>query len=291
MLKKQFIEELRTNSLMLHTSGYPSVDYIANEILRGTLKADVQPYVATSHTGELIDFTDDDDDSDGNPFDTWQRDSIAVIPIIGTMMKYDYWWSYGMDRIASIIQMAYASDNVAGVVVNFDTPGGATDSLYYLQEVLQNKTKPTYGFISGMCASCGYITASYLDKVYAINDMASVGGIGVYARLIVPKAENDYYKVVEVYPDESSEKNKEMRDAAAGKPEAMKEELSKLAVYIQNTVKANRPAIAEETMKGKTYYAYEAVGLGMIDGVKPFADVVAEMQTLTTKRNQLISNL
>jgi protease-4 len=140
-----------------------------------------------------------------------------------------------------------------------------------------------------MCASCGYIAFSYLDKIYAINKMATVGGIGIFARMIILNRENSPYRVKDVYPEESKDKNLPERELIAGNDEKMKEKLSKLAVYFQNIVKTNRPEISEETLTGKTYYAYEAETLGMIDGIRTLAQTVEELESLIEKRKEILS--
>ena len=287
MLKHRFLQETQSTTLMLDVSGWETINSIANAIHLGVFSPEVIESTVISHRGELFSLPDDDDPV--NPFDRWQSGSVAIIPLSGIMLKESYWWGYGVDDVARIILLAYQSDQIASVILKANTPGGSTDSLYLIQEVLSEKTKPTYGYIDGMCASCGYVTLSYTDKLYAINKMVSVGGIGVYARLLVPNKENSYYKVVEVYPKESKDKNLEVREAMKGNTKLLEEELSKLAIYIQDTVKANRPGISEDTMTGKLYYGYEAEQLGMIDGIKKLSEVIAELEKLTEIRKQFLS--
>ena len=207
------------------------------------------------------------------------------------MLKESYWWGYGVDDVARIISLAYQSPKIDAVILKANTPGGSVDSLYLIQEVLSEKIKPTYGYIDGMCASCGYVAMSYTDKLYAINKMANVGGIGVFARMIVPNKENSSYIVKEVYPNASKDKNLPVRESINGNDDLLIEELEKMAVYIQDTVKANRPGISAETMTGKLYYGYEAEQLGMIDGIRKLSDVIAEIETLTQSRKQFLSTI
>lgn len=288
MLRQQFLQEIQASNLMIHSSGYETLNQITNSIITGIFKPEVIEQTIVSTRGEIYIETDNEG-KPVNPFDNWQQGAIAIIPLVGVMMKYGYWWSYGVDDIATIIRLAYQSEKIAAVIIKGDTPGGSTDSLFLIEEVLREKTKPTYGFIDGMCCSCGYITFSYLDKIYAINKMARVGGIGVFARMLIPNKENSYYKVIEVYPDESKDKNVPEREAAAGNNKPMKEELSKLAIYFQEIVKANRSAISEDTLTGKTYYAYEAESLGMIDGIRTLAETVEELENLVAKRKEILS--
>lgn len=285
MLKQQFLQEIQSSTLMINSSGYESINHISNSILAGTFNPEIMKLCITSTHGEIY----SDPEGPENPFDSWQEGSIAIIPLFGIMMKYGYWWSYGVDEIAGFLKMAYDSDKIAGVILKGDTPGGSTNSLFLIQEVLSERTKPTYGFVDGMCCSCGYIAFSYLDKIYAINRMAQVGGIGVFARMMVPNKENDYYKVIEVYPEESKDKNLPEREAAEGNTAKMKEELSKLALYFRDTVTANRPDLSPDTLTGSTYYAYEAETLGMINGIRTLSQVVKELENTVQSRKEIIS--
>jgi ClpP class serine protease len=271
---------------MLDTSGWETINSIANAIYLGAFTPEDIESTIFSHRGEI--FSLPDEENPANPFDQWQSKSIAIIPLSGIMFKESYWWGYGVDDIANIIRMAYQSDKISSVIIKANTPGGSTDSLYLLQEVLSEKTKPTFGYIDGMGASCGYVALSYADKIYGINKMISVGGIGVYARMLVPNKENAYYKVVEVYPPESKDKNRPVREAVAGKPALLEEELSKLALYIREIVQENRPGISNDTLTGKLYYGYEAESLGMIDGIRKLSDVIAELEKLTETKKHFL---
>ena len=290
MVRQQFLQEIESARLMLHSSGYKSIDYICNAIYNNTFSPEIVEQTIISTRGEL--FEDSEPDAKPtNPFDEWQNNSIAIIPLTGIMLKHGYWWSYGVDDIANIIRMAYESDKVDAVIIKADTPGGNTDSIFLLQEVLGKKVKPTFGFIDGMCASCGYIAFSYMDKIYSINPMARVGGIGVFAQMLVPNENQTWYKVVTAYPDESKDKNLPERELAKGNDKPIKEELSKLAVYFQNLVTDNRPKIPAEALTGKLYYSNEAEPLGLIDGIRSLSQVIDELTKLTENRKQILTHL
>ena len=286
MLRHQFLQEIESARLMLHTSGYQSIDYICNAIHNATFIPEIADKPIISTRGETL----QTDETQTNPFDAWQPGSIAIIPLEGIMTKHGYWWD-GVDDIAAYIRAAYQSDSISAVIIKGDTPGGNTDSLFHLQEVLSAKTKPTYGYIDGMVASCGYIAFSYMDKIYSINDMARVGGIGVFAQLLVPNDKQTYYQIKEAYPDESKDKNLPERELAKGNPKPMQEVLSKLAVHFQNIVKENRPKVPDEALTGKTYFSYEAQELGLIDGIRTLSQVIDQLTTLTENRKQILTNL
>jgi len=287
MLRNLFLQDIMASPLMIHESGYQTLTIMANAIHEGRFNPEIIPQTIASQRGEIL--VSAEDDENRNPFDSWQQGSIAVIPLTGIMMKHAYWWSYGVDDIADIIRQAYRSDMISAVIIKTDTPGGYTDSLYLLTEVLSEKIKPTFGYIDGMAASCGYIALSFCDKIYAINPMSYVGSIGVMQRILVPNKENAYYKVIDVYPDESRDKNLPEREAEQGKTEKLKKQLSTLAAFFQSTVNNNRKGLADEVLTGKIYYASEAETIGLIDGIRTFQQVADEINQLVDKRKQLLT--
>lgn len=271
-----FLNDLKASQLMVHTSGHEALSIMLNSIKNGVTIPDRKDLAVLNTFGQSY------DSSSKNPFDAWEKGSIAIIPLEGMMLKSGGWWYYGVDEIAEILRLAYSSDRISAVLVKGNTPGGSTDSVFVIEEVLRNKTKPTYMLVTGMLCSCGIYVGSFFDKIYTINDMCSVGSLGVFARLIAP-SENGDYKIIEVYPDESPMKNYPEREAIKGNEEPLKEELSKLAIHFQDIVRENRPGITDkEVFAGKTFFAKEAIPIGLIDGIKSEAMVLNELQSLVS---------
>ena len=95
------------------------------------------------------------------------------------------------------------------------------------------------------------------------NDLtAEVGSIG--AQIMFTKPTNE---IIVIRPKQSQDKNQDFLDAIAGKPELLEAKLEPLAIAFQNGVKTNRPKVKEETLHGKTYYAKDAIALGLADSV------------------------
>lgn len=262
---------------MIHSSGYDALTDLANSFLNGQQSIVQQRSISICNT-----FGQDFDVSgpSSNPFDAWNEGSIAIIPLQGIMLKSGSWFYYGVDEIANILKLAYQSSKISAVLVRGNTPGGSTDSVYVMEEVLREKNKPTWMLIHGSMCSCGIYVASFCDQIWAINDMCRVGSLGVFARLIAP-SENSGYKIEEIYPDESYLKNYPEREALKGNPDPMKEELSKLANHFIGVVKENLPGITDkDAFAGKTYNSKEATEIGLINGVKSEKDILAELISL-----------
>lgn len=219
--------------------------------------------------------------------DSINEKSVLIIPIIGAMMKYDSWFSYGMDHYASILAQAESSDNIIGTVLLINTPGGSTQSLLQIEKVLAGRTKPCIAVIDGMCCSCGIHVAAMCDKIYAESRMCEVGSIGVFAQLVDDrKALESYgYKLIEVYPPESSYKNKGVREAIEGNPQYLIDEtLTPFALDFQIHIRTHRPNLDEKVegiLEGRVFYAYDAVENGLIDKIATLEDAVQEIYGMT----------
>ncbi len=87
------------------------------------------------------------------------------------------------DNLIKGLRRAFDADNVAGVVLRINSPGGSPVQAGYVNAEIrrlrsEHPDKPVYAVISDMCASGGYYVAVAANAIYA--DKASiVGSIGV----------------------------------------------------------------------------------------------------------------
>ena len=99
------------------------------------------------------------------------------------------------------------------------------------------------------------------DKIMMNNNItAGVGSIGAMLSFIKPKDE-----IIIIRPEESADKNQEYLDALEGNYEKIQAKLSVLAQKFQNGVKLARPNVDDSALSGKTYFAEEAIQLGLAD--------------------------
>jgi protease-4 len=239
---------------------------------------------------------DRDGDADANPYDLFEENSVAVIPISGMMLKYPYWYNnVSCDDLAEHIRLAERSPRIAGTLLLMDTPGGTTTSVIPLEDALRNRTKPAVALIDGHCCSGGIYVATFCDELYAMNRMCEVGSIGVYTQ-IIDRREADKkwgYRIEYIYPPESKYKNLRVREALKGKPERLiREELTPYAIHFQNILKENRPKLdtsVEGVLEGRVFYAYEAIENGLIDGLMNMEQAVARVRRLALDRQTFYS--
>lgn len=55
--------------------------------------------------------------------------SVAIVPLHGTMTKYDTCESYGTTFIANKLREMADDDNVVGIVLDIDSPGGSCSTI------------------------------------------------------------------------------------------------------------------------------------------------------------------
>jgi protease-4 len=290
MFKTSFLQEIFSSKLILRDTGIHAIENTVQMLLEGKeIKID------DSKTKNSAFYFPDIDNPGENPYDKLEKNSIVVIPLVGTMFKYGYWWRPGGDDLAEMLRLADRSSQVIGAILLVNTPGGTTSSVIQLEDAMRNRTKPCVGLIDGQCCSAGIYIASFCDELYAMNRMCEIGSIGTYAQFIDDSKamEKLGYKITQIYPPESKYKNLSYREALDGKPERIiKEELTPYAVHFQNLIKENRPKLNQSTegiLEGRVFYAYDAVDNGLIDGIKNMEQVMERVKSLSDIKQTIYS--
>jgi len=293
---RKFLQQVVGEKLSISENGLESLRLLVNDLLHNhTITAEIEPASVqvvgcNSHTtlscGGYSDF---------NLFADTQKGSVAIIPIIGLMTKYATWYSYGMDLVAYIVRQAQESENISGIILYMNTPGGITSAVFALEEEIRKVTKPIVTFIDSTMASLGVYIGVLTNKIYAINRMAEVGSIGVMAEIRDYTEMEEKYgiKTITILPPESAWKNRPVREALEGKDELLiTESLSPWAVNFQNIVKDNRPDLdlsVDGIIGGRMFYAYDAEKNGLIDGIKSLDEVIAEVQQMNETRKAMLN--
>ena len=219
--------------------------------------------------------------------------AIAVVDVIGPVLKYGDDCSYGMIDTNNLLIRLGNSDRVSGIILNVDSPGGQADGTAMVAQTIRDiiGQKPVISIIQdGIAASAGMWMASAAQEVYCTTATDKVGSIGAYTTLydFAGFFEQKGIKVHEIYAPQSADKNKDYYDALAGDDAAVKADLKVLVDDFIKSVKTSRGGrlntTAENPFTGKMYFAAEAKKIGLIDGVKSFAQVVNRVDQLIKLR-------
>lgn len=207
--------------------------------------------------------------------------SVAIVPLHGTMTKYDTCESYGTTFIANKLREMADDENVIGIILDIDSPGGSSSAIPPMIEAISHAKaagNPVYAHVD-CCASAAYWVASQCDAIYMDNDLSEVGSIGAMAVFIDSTAANPTTgeKTIVIYAEESPDKNFAYREALSGRYEAAKAELKPLVDQFRDAVVAGRPTIHKDqdgVLSGKMFLTADALRLNMADARKTLHETI-----------------
>ena len=222
--------------------------------------------------------------------------SVGIIPITGPLTQYNGdCGEPGMIQRTSWLLQMNKSDNISSIVQLIDTPGGEGRAAHGYCSVMAKSSKPILSYVDNMCASLGMWFSSQSDEVYMSHDLACMGSIGSYVMLADWSGylEKVGIKLHEIYAPQSTEKNKDYKDALKGDYSAVQEDL-KLHVdafinHVANSGgKTNRSDRARsntnEWNSGKMFNGKDAVKMGLADGIKSLDQVVMKASWLSKRK-------
>lgn len=228
-------------------------------------------------------------------YDEAPKGSIAIMRISGTMLKNETLCAFGTENVAEWIREAADHKNIAGLVMQIDSGGGAVDAIAPLRDAMQYmqaKGKSVVA-LADLAASLAYYTCIYADHIMADNDIsAEFGSIGVMVSFADtrPAYEKMGVKFHTIYAPESTHKNKAFEEALKGKYELLKNEsLSPLAKKFQSDVREQRQGKVNLTvdgiLNGRMFYADKALEYGLIDSIGNLAEAV-KLATQLSNQNK-----
>lgn len=215
------------------------------------------------------------------------KGSVAIIDMVGPVMKYGDMCTYGADEIVQAMYAADRNPNIIGTVFSEDGPGGGVNAIGPFLQFAKDKTKPIVA-IADQCASLHYwAMCAVADYKMADNNVsAAFGSVGIVASFADNREylEKLGYKFHEIYPKESEHKNLAVKMALEGKYDMIKEEhLSPLAKQFQAAVRLACPNLKEEigVLTGKTFGADKAKEYGMIDSIGSLDQAINRLHILS----------
>ena len=211
-----------------------------------------------------------------NQFAKAPKDSVAVIPLRGDMLKEGTMCSYGTEEIAAVIREAADAKNIIGIRLDIDSGGGAVDAIAPMLEAIsfsQQKGKPVVACCD-LCASAAYYVACHCNRIVANNTIsAEFGSIGVMMQFpdYAKYYEERGIKIHTIYSNLSTHKNAPFEAARKGEYTSIKEEqLDPLARQFQEAVKTHRQQLDQKIdgiLAGRMFYAKDALKHGLIDQI------------------------
>lgn len=222
---------------------------------------------------------------------------VNLVPVVGVITRNFNWWSWSGVEIRDNIMRANEDPLVQAHLLYLNTPGGESSALYDVKLAIDNARSrgiPVYGLIDGMACSLGCGIAAMCDKVFFLNPEDKIGSVGVYWSFWGAKpgaTDSNGYTHVEIYDEESYDKNKEVRDALEGDSAEALALMARLRTDLTAIVKSGRPSVIDEQLHGKVYRAADVVGTfvdGQSDLLSVAMDAVASYNP-TSPRSETIN--
>ena len=220
---------------------------------------------------------------------------IAVIPIHGTLVRR----AVGLDaasgltsyaRIAADIDAALASPDVAGILLDIDSPGGEAGGVFELGEQIRaaSRIKPIWAHAGDAAFSAAYALACATQRV-SLSATGGVGSIGVIALHIDQSVRNAQNGLSVTALTAGAHKN----DGTPHAPltpqatAALQTEIDRLYALFVDHVAHMRglDADAVRATEAALFFGDDAVASGLADAVAPFAAVLAEFATTVRGRS------
>ncbi len=227
--------------------------------------------------------------------DRFPKNSIVMIDIIGPVLKYGDVCTYGSVDYNNLVAKFANSKNIAGIILNVDSPGGQADGTAMLANTIRqaSKIKPVVGVVQdGIAASAAMWIIAACQEVYCTEATDQVGSIGAYTTIydLDKYYEAQGLSIHTIYAPQSTDKNKDYRDALKGDYALVQADLKFLVNDFIKDITAFRgqrlKTDKEDPFTGKMYKAGEAFRIGLTDGTKSLEQVVTRVQNLISLRNQ-----
>lgn len=250
----------------------------------GQLRAQVTPDRALLSAWPQADIVVGPMDDDGDPLiPQMQRvGNVAVIPVFGTLGRHLSWlavWCGGCDYsyIEQMAELAEADPNIDTIIFYFRSPGGRVTGCEECGSEIAALTKRTIAYSDVEMCSSAYWLASACDEIIC-SPSAIVGSIGVFiAAIDNSSAWADMGQKLELF------RSGPLKAAGiAGKSwtdeerKAYQVQVDELFSAFANQVKASRPGVTDDCLKGQWMSGRAAVECSLADGlVNCLDDVVA----------------
>lgn len=237
----------------------------------------------------------------GSLFNDAPEGSVAVINISGVMMKEDYidYWEYkyymGTATMARIIAEADKAENITGIVLVLDSPGGSVDGTEALASAIKATSTPIVAHVDFMAASACYWAASQCDSIVMGGETSMVGSIGTM--ITVMNADGFYAKfgiaIHKVRATKSVDKNRATDEAKEGQYELIRSELldplnQVFLAAVKNGRRGKINLKKEDVLTGSMYVGQSAIDAGLADSIGNFETSIDALSSGKTDRTQAL---
>jgi len=166
--------------------------------------------------------------------------------------------------IIDAIHTAEGDPDVNEIVLNIDSPGGSFSGMLEAMEAIRGTTKPTVARVGGLAASAAFGLAASADSIVATNKTAQFGSVGVAVDFIIWDDEMSITNTGS--PDKRPDPTTAEGVAVIQKELDAAFDLFAEGIALGRDIEA--ADVAEKFGKGGTFFAEQALDMGMVDSVE-----------------------
>lgn len=229
-----------------------------------------------------------------------EKDKIAVIYAEGTINYFEDSKKINEiitpEKIQKELAIAEKSDDIKGVVIRVNSPGGSALASDIIYNSIKNLTKPVYISMGGVAASGGYYISAAGDKIYADKETLT-GSIGVITMIpniseLLKKAEINYSVISK---GKYSDMGSLVRDLAEDEKDKIRASSLKVYEEFVDRVAEGRNMTREEVLKsaeGRVWLGEEAKEIGLVDEIGGIEKAVGDLAlSLNLKDYKVVESL
>lgn len=214
-----------------------------------------------------------------------EKDKIAVIYAEGTINYFEDSKKINEiitpEKIQKELAIAEKSDDIKGVVIRVNSPGGSALASDIIYNSIKNMTKPVYISMGGVAASGGYYISAAGDKIYADKETLT-GSIGVITMIpnvseLLKKAEINYSVISK---GKYSDMGSLVRDLTEDEKDKIRASSLKVYEEFVDRVAEGRNMTREEVLKsaeGRVWLGEEAKEIGLVDEIGGIEKAVSDL--------------
>lgn len=224
------------------------------------------------------------------------RENVAVIPVRGPIFRYanlfaEISGATSTEAIAKDFTTAIEDPQVAGVVMEFDSPGGAAAGINELARMIYEArgAKPIIAYASSQMASAAYWIGSAADSLVG-DRTALIGSIGVLytATDTTARDARSGIRTIEVVSSQSPDKRVDVgADEGRAKIQRIVDDLA--AVFV-DSVATYRDITTADVLadygRGGLLVGQSAVDAGLLDRLGSLESVIADIQSRVSPLNR-----
>ncbi|MFN4342882.1 MAG: S49 family peptidase [Azonexus sp.] len=222
---------------------------------------------------------------------------IAVIPVVGTLIRRSMGieaasglMSYG--EIEARLDAALADPQVAGILLDLDSPGGEASGVFELAERIRAACtiKPIWAHANDAAYSAAFAIAAACQRL-TLSQTAGVGSIGVIALHVDQSVKDakDGFSYTAVFAGGRKNDFSPHAPLSPQAASALQAEVDRLYDLFVTQVARMRGLDAEvvRATEAAVFYGEQAVTVGLADAVLPLDQVFAQFNDALTAKQRL----